>query len=637
MRSHAWRPRWRTLGLLSGLVLTAIAVVGGLPANTQRQASAQAQFVSPQPMPNERFSLFAAAVGSTIYVFGGGGDSGGDSGPGTLAQAYDTIANTWSLRKSLPHARSHGGAALGKDGKIYLVGGYGLEGVCSNTCGLVDAYDPQTDTWEAKPPLPATRTYPAVVAGADGNIYIFGWGAERPGGWVSTTTYRYDPDTEVWTAMAPMPTRRIEFAATLGPDGKISVVGGTENPNLVNVDQQTHERFDPASNTWTTAAPMPAGRSQHGAAFASNGRMYAFGFWGGGRVLDEYDPATNRWARRWLASGARRRFAFVAANDAVYAIGGQDDRLRMTSITLAYSPALDAWLPDSRLPALEGLVVNGGAGITNSTSVALALAPDMTGSSPVEMSFSNDGASWSAWRPFSRRADWTLAAGDGQKVVSARVRNVSGVVSAAVTTKISLDQTPPRGSLTVRDVASVGTAQIGTLALSATDERSGIDGMRLSIRSDLTDAAWRSFATTTPWDFSAGPVVYAQFRDGAGNLSPVYSQTRPSPSPGCDPRPPVVVESRRDGKTLQVQVTVTGPNNGVRGVRFDALANATVDIGERHAQTSPFTISYPAGQEPSAVQFVVRHHVSGPTTVRLTIIDACGEWPTFVGGGPGAF
>jgi hypothetical protein len=37
------------------------------------------------------------------------------------------------------------------------------------------------------------------------------------------------------------------------------------------------------------------------------------------------------------------------------------------------------------------------------------------------------------------------------------------------------------------------------------------------------------------------------------------------------------------------------------------------------------------------VDFTVERLVPGqPTTVHLSIVDGCGEWPTFVGGGAGA-
>ena len=43
----------------------------------------------------------------------------------------------------------------------------------------------------------------------------------------------------------------------------------------------------------------------------------------------------------------------------------------------------------------------------------------------LEMRFSNDGASWSAWRPYAARTNWELPPGDGQRTVYSEVRTVT--------------------------------------------------------------------------------------------------------------------------------------------------------------------------------------------------------------------
>lgn len=48
----------------------------------------------------------------------------------------------------------------------------------------------------------------------------------------------------------------------------------------------------------------------------------------------------------------------------------------------------------------------------------------------LEMRFSNDGSSWSAWQTFAHEASWNLAAGDGLRTVFSEVRNASTVYRA---------------------------------------------------------------------------------------------------------------------------------------------------------------------------------------------------------------
>jgi hypothetical protein len=183
------------------------------------------------------------------------------------------------------------------------------------------------------------------------------------------------------------------------------------------------------------------------------------------------------------------------------------------------------------------------------------------------------------------------------------------------------------------------------LSLTATDDLSGLSGMRISNRADFAGARWRDFASAVTWDFTQGGTVYAQFRDKAGNLSAVYSQSLPgaappgaSLTPSCNPRPPVRVQLEKSNGTLLATVETTGANNGFRAVHFDSFATAIVDTGDRQGQVAPFEVSISAGREPTSRQFTVRRAPGALTaTVRLVVVDGCGEWSTFVGGGAGAF
>jgi N-acetylneuraminic acid mutarotase len=82
----------------------------------------------------------------------------------------------------------------------------------------------------------------------------------------------YDPATNSWTTKAPMPTAR-EFLAAGVINGKLYAVGGDE---LTGPFLNTVEAYDPATNTWTTEASMPTARSGFGAS-AVNGKLYALG------------------------------------------------------------------------------------------------------------------------------------------------------------------------------------------------------------------------------------------------------------------------------------------------------------------------------------------------------------------------
>jgi hypothetical protein len=316
-------------------------------------------------------------------------------------------------------------------------------------------------------------------------------------------------------------------------------------------------------------------------------------------------------------------------------------------------PASDTIALETGSGASYGVSINQGSQWTTSLAVTLALtaAPDAS-----RMQVSNDaGFAGAQWEPFSPQKPWTLASGGDPvtKTVYVRFGDANNVElpGSRVSDTIMVDTTPPTGSVSIQGAAAAGgaTAQspTRTLQLAATDDRSGQGmTMRLSNRADFAGAIWQPFRETTAWDFTGGGTVYVQFRDGAGNTSQVYSATLAgSPPPGtsptppsCSPRPPVEVRVEKVNGTLVASLTTTGQNNGLRAVRFDSFSGAIVDVGDQANQSAPFAVSIPPGQEPPSLQFTVRRQPGATAaTVRLVVIDGCGEWSTLVGGGANAW
>jgi hypothetical protein len=86
---------------------------------------------------------------------------------------------------------------------------------------------------------------------------------------------------------------------------------------------------------------------------------------------------------------------------------------------------------------------------------------------------------------------------------------------------------------------------------------------------------------------------------------------------------------------LQVTLTVSGANNALRSLRFGAATNATIEAGGQSGPGS-LMVSLPAATRQYG--FAVRRTTAGQAiTVPLTVVDGCGEWPTFVGGGASSF
>jgi len=106
----------------------------------------------------------------------------------------------------------------------------------------------------------------------------------------------------------------------------------------------------------------------------------------------------------------------------------------------------------------------------------------------------------------------------------------------------------------------------------------------------------------------------------------------------CTTRPNVRIVQTPTGGKLNVHVETTPLNdlspNPLREVRFGTFQNARVTLNGQ-AVTSGQIYTVPANGV--AVDFAVERLSPGQaTTVPFTVIDGCGVWPTFVGGGTSA-
>ena len=118
------------------------------------------------------------------------------------------------------------------------------------------------------------------------------------------------------------------------------------------------------------------------------------------------------------------------------------------------------------------------------------------------------------------------------------------------------------------------------------------------------------------------------------NVSAVYSTAATAAL--CETRPKIGVAtaSTGDGR-LRVTLTASGTSNILWRVEADTRSNVVIDTIGTGRPDRP--VSIPVAQEATRVTFYIRRVAAGPVTVQLRVIDDCGQWQTFVGGGAGAF
>ncbi len=166
---------------------------------------------------------------------------------------YDPATKTWSVKAPMNQARQLHASAFGSDGKLYVFGGYHGTGryapnrddpddarkeeldrqYALHALDSVECYDPESDTWTPRHPMPKGRQNMGAALGADGRIYVVGGYESYTGSFAQKDVQIYDPKTDSWTMGPRLKTARGNHAVVATPDGKIYALGGTNSESVV--------------------------------------------------------------------------------------------------------------------------------------------------------------------------------------------------------------------------------------------------------------------------------------------------------------------------------------------------------------------------------------------------------------------
>ena len=332
-----------------------------------------------------------AAHSATLLPDGSLLIAGGEGDAGTLASAerYDPATRAFSAAGALADPRSWHSATLLPGGRVVVTGDqsqlksaemYTPDDVAAwhevaspilgspesltlvledgrpqvlAVCGGGDTldtelYDPAADRWERTGDLnfPCRdsmffgRPRTALLL-PGGKVLLAGHGREE----------LYDPGAGTWSPAPPIPTPRLgEHTTTLLADGRVLVVGGNGPgwPNVVPTLDAV-EILDPATETWSAAAPLPFGRARHAATLLHDGRVLVSGgaFENGlsGRGIDSrsliYDPGVDQWTEIDTLNATRDGHSAALLPDGrVLLVGGDDD-----GTTETFDPVTERWSP----------------------------------------------------------------------------------------------------------------------------------------------------------------------------------------------------------------------------------------------------------------------------------------------------
>ncbi|MCP9447094.1 MAG: hypothetical protein NNA22_05935 [Nitrospira sp.] len=308
--------------LLAGLMATVSPVSAQLSHPASQSESDRGAWRSAAPMPAKRTEVAVAALGGKIYVVGGfekpslGNVMNLSITP--TVEVYDPATDRWTAKAPLPVGLHHVGIGV-VGGRLYVIGGYARSGInIWSPVATVYAYDPVTDRWTERAPMPTARGA-LSVAEQGGKLYAIG-GFDRKANVAAVEVY--DPPLDRWETRSPLPTPR-DHLATAAVEGKIYAIGGRVNGdygrNLAVV-----EMYDPLADRWTGVADLPTARSGITASVL-NHMIYVFGGEGASGTFREneaYDPQRDTWRPMAPMPTARHGLGSAAVEGRIYVIGG---------------------------------------------------------------------------------------------------------------------------------------------------------------------------------------------------------------------------------------------------------------------------------------------------------------------------
>ncbi|XP_077993675.1 kelch-like protein 41 [Glandiceps talaboti] len=203
----------------------------------------------------------------------------------------------------------------------------------------VRLYDPRTNRWHAVQPLPNPLGLPACTSTSDHVIYVAG-GILYP--WEDPTElcYCYDHKQDKWLQRSPLHEPRSYFTLA-SVKGLVYAIGGlntlSDNGNVV---VSSVECYNPVRNEWQFVSPLPEPVYGH-TSVVHNGLIYVIGGVRTGTLITpkvmRYDPQKNVWKEMAPLKNARALCSATVRDDTILVVGGLDRVSRWNTIE---SPAM---------------------------------------------------------------------------------------------------------------------------------------------------------------------------------------------------------------------------------------------------------------------------------------------------------
>lgn len=278
-------------------------------------------WTSAAPLPSPVLDAGGAAIGDALYVVGGKDSSGHLS----TARRWTASTGTWQTLTPRPGPGLENPAVASYAGRVYAAGG--STGPFSGAVAAVDVYDPATDSWSSLPPMPTARGGAgAAVIGS--RLYVVGGLADDGSSLTTVESIDLAAPGSGWRTEPALTTPRDNMA--VGASGTTLVVAGgrTRLASGTTVDGTlaSTEVLPAGAAAWQSRSPMPTGRRSVTAQVVA-GTLYVIGgeatATNGAFIENQaYDLATDTWSVVTGLPQGRHGMASGVIDGRIHVVGG---------------------------------------------------------------------------------------------------------------------------------------------------------------------------------------------------------------------------------------------------------------------------------------------------------------------------
>jgi hypothetical protein len=546
------------------------------------------------------------------------GDYVAISGNSTTAKAwadtpevYDPTANTWTALSKVStsgvHEEEYPFSYLLPNGNVFTIG---------TSEGTSYELNVANQTWTSTGGASAITNGSSVMYRPGKILYSGGAPSIEniTNSVASTSTIDLTAATPKWRQIAPMHNNRIYHTLTMLADGTVLSIGGdsSSNQNVITTGVLPTEIWNPATETWTTAAPIAAARNYHSSAMLMpNGTVMVAG---GGHPNGLSDPgqfSAQIYSPAYLSAGPRPTITAAPAastyNSSItlstpdaesigavnlVSLGADTHQSDMAQHFVPLSFTANSGSLTVQTPANSALAPYGNymLFIVNKKGVPSVSAPLNLSAAPTAPA-APTGVSATATAG-SATVTWTAPAPGTSPITSYTITPYIGTVAQTPTT---ITGSPPATSTTITGLTNGTTYTFKVTATNAVGTGSASAASNPVTPSAPTAPAAPTGVSATPGSASATVSWTAPAADG----SPITSYTI-TPYIGTTAQPASTIT----GSPPATSTTITGLMNGTT---YTFTVTATNAVGTGPASAASNAVSPTATTAPAFVQQTSGH------------------------------